>query len=650
MEEIEKNTFGKLVRFVRQSAPLIILLASILVLHLTIISSPNDVVFDEFHYVTDARRILAGEGSERLEHPPLAKLIITGGMFVLGDNPWGWRLPAIALSTLALTAFFSVCRKLGISKKTAFLATMLLGLDNLMFIQSGLAMLDVYLVSFTIFAFWFYLKGLRWWWLSAVFIAFASLSKFTGVLAVIPIGIHWLFVGYRQDMSAPHVSTEPIETDFGLSCTEPPTLSCFQPTTPPVLDNAPIASASPALQTDSTLEIDSTPESAKPNTHLKSDSSPQELGVAPPKAKQNLYSYLSSKIALSNPRLRQFWNTYSRSLIFICCMILVPVVFFVFYGVFDSIIHQKYIPYFSWGKWTNNVLDNILRAISASGTLTFENTQDGPLSSRPWEWFLSPTGSFNFFGHIFDQVKYDSFVLPYYYYPHYTGIVSPSIWLGGLMTFPFVIWKTIKRKNAAFNAAFFVLLWIVGLLLVWIPLSIATNRVSFMFYYVPVIGAVAIGLSLILSSLLNKAYSLKGSAYKHILKLTVVSFIVIHLVSFCAISPLRLPFSIPICAALLLLSLIVLGLSRSFIIKFIGAACVAVAIVRLALYSRLYDWLVTGTLLGTENIPDVSLMWTASTLIGIILTWSVYAIFHQVESIILQTKFTSTTNDTPAPQ
>jgi len=90
-----------------------------------------------------------------MEHPPFAKLIIAGGIEIFGDNPWGWRMPAVILSTIALIAFYDICRKLGGSHKTAFLATMFLGLENLMFIHSGMAMLDIYVVVFTIFAFWF---------------------------------------------------------------------------------------------------------------------------------------------------------------------------------------------------------------------------------------------------------------------------------------------------------------------------------------------------------------------------------------------------------------------------------------------------------------------------------------------------------------
>lgn len=117
MEKI-KTGFKKLIHW--QYFPLLVLLLVVLGLHLATITHPNEPLFDEQHYVPDARRIVTGEGTLRVEHPPLAKLIIAGGIEIFGDNPWGWRMPAVILSTVALIAFYDICRKLGTSHKTSF--------------------------------------------------------------------------------------------------------------------------------------------------------------------------------------------------------------------------------------------------------------------------------------------------------------------------------------------------------------------------------------------------------------------------------------------------------------------------------------------------------------------------------------------------
>ena len=68
-----------------------LLVLVILALHFSTIMQPNEPVFDEQFYVTDARNILQGVGSVRAEHPPLGKLFIALGIFLFGDNPFGWR-------------------------------------------------------------------------------------------------------------------------------------------------------------------------------------------------------------------------------------------------------------------------------------------------------------------------------------------------------------------------------------------------------------------------------------------------------------------------------------------------------------------------------------------------------------------------------
>ena len=91
---------------------LVLVLASV-VLHLAVITSPpGATIFDEPAYVRDARRINDEARTERPEHPPLGKLIIAKGVALFGDNPWGWRLPAVIFSSAGLVFFYGICRRL----------------------------------------------------------------------------------------------------------------------------------------------------------------------------------------------------------------------------------------------------------------------------------------------------------------------------------------------------------------------------------------------------------------------------------------------------------------------------------------------------------------------------------------------------------
>jgi len=162
----------------------------ILVMHFSTIMQPNEPVFDEKFYVTDARHILAGEGSARIEHPPLGKLFIASGMLLFGDNPFGWRFFSVLFGAIGSVLFYLICRQLSMSRESSFLATFLLSLENMSFVQAGVAMLDVYSLTFALCSFWLYLKGK--YLASGVSIGLSALAKLNGALALPVILLHWL--------------------------------------------------------------------------------------------------------------------------------------------------------------------------------------------------------------------------------------------------------------------------------------------------------------------------------------------------------------------------------------------------------------------------------------------------------------------------
>src|SRR5437867_3772734 len=75
----------------------------------------HGLIFDELYYVNAARRIIGREVPKdepyadapaghdpNAEHPPLAKLIMAGGMLAFGDGPLGWRFGSVVFGTLAI--------------------------------------------------------------------------------------------------------------------------------------------------------------------------------------------------------------------------------------------------------------------------------------------------------------------------------------------------------------------------------------------------------------------------------------------------------------------------------------------------------------------------------------------------------------------
>jgi dolichyl-phosphate-mannose-protein mannosyltransferase len=65
----------------------------------------------------------------------------------------------------------------------------------------------------------------------------------------------------------------------------------------------------------------------------------------------------------------------------------------------------------------------------------------------------------------------------------------------------YMIWRAVRGSDAGL----FGFAWFVGTFVLWIPISIATNRVSFPFYFYPTIGALCIGMGMALAELIKWA-------------------------------------------------------------------------------------------------------------------------------------------------
>jgi dolichyl-phosphate-mannose-protein mannosyltransferase len=175
---------------------LVFLLALLaLLLHLFVIPYGDLPIFDEHHYVPEARSIIHQEELTIPEHPPLGKLFIACGIYVFGDNPWGWRVPSTIFAVASIVLFYLICRKL-VGQWAALLASLLFIFESLTFVISGLAMLNVFSLTFMLLAFLFYLQDR--YVLSGVSLALSGVCKMTGLLGGLVILVHWFITKRRH--------------------------------------------------------------------------------------------------------------------------------------------------------------------------------------------------------------------------------------------------------------------------------------------------------------------------------------------------------------------------------------------------------------------------------------------------------------------
>lgn len=201
--------------------------AGIRLVHVAI---PESRIFDEKYYAKDA--CLYADGSSSIcgsaaeitgVHPPLGKWLIAVGIRGFGYNSLGWRIAAVAAGAVTIGILYMLARELLRSTLAATSAAGLLAIDPLHFVQSRVAMLDIFVPLFGLAAFYFLLldrnralsgaserarfSSLNRPWRAAAGIAAgaATASKWSGaliVVALIALSIAWETAVRRADGGA----------------------------------------------------------------------------------------------------------------------------------------------------------------------------------------------------------------------------------------------------------------------------------------------------------------------------------------------------------------------------------------------------------------------------------------------------------------
>jgi dolichyl-phosphate-mannose--protein O-mannosyl transferase len=192
------------------------------------LSVPHAVIFDETYYVPDALGILRfgvehnyvanrnpllargdghvfSAGGEFVVHPPFGKILIAGGEWAFGLNPFGWRFATAVVGSLAILLLARIARRMTRSTLLGCVAGLLLALDGLEFVMSRTALLDIFVMFWVLAAFGCLVVdrdrtrarladaaaagrasaprlGIRWWRLAAgVCLGLACASKWNGI-------------------------------------------------------------------------------------------------------------------------------------------------------------------------------------------------------------------------------------------------------------------------------------------------------------------------------------------------------------------------------------------------------------------------------------------------------------------------------------
>jgi dolichyl-phosphate-mannose-protein mannosyltransferase len=175
---------------------LLILLLAAEILFLVNLQHPLQMYFDETHYVPAARDLINGVAYRNVEHPLAAKTLIGLSMLLFGDTTLGWRLMSTFFGCVTIAALFLITQSLFRDVRVSLMAGVLALLNQLLFIQARIAMLDVYMGAFLLLALWCLIdsygreRGVR-----------IRLIACGGLLGL-AVGSKWLAIPYAAAMGA----------------------------------------------------------------------------------------------------------------------------------------------------------------------------------------------------------------------------------------------------------------------------------------------------------------------------------------------------------------------------------------------------------------------------------------------------------------
>jgi dolichyl-phosphate-mannose-protein mannosyltransferase len=123
-------------------------------------------------------------------HPPLAKQLMALSIRIFGDVPLGWRYPSVLFGSLTIVAMYLCGLALFAAQVPAVASALLTFFNQMVFVQSWIAMLDIFALAFGLFAIAAFIHGFRkqnphvWFGLAGLAFGLSTACKWSGLFAL----------------------------------------------------------------------------------------------------------------------------------------------------------------------------------------------------------------------------------------------------------------------------------------------------------------------------------------------------------------------------------------------------------------------------------------------------------------------------------
>ena len=157
------------------------------------VTTPEQFYFDEVHYVPAARQMLEPVMPTPMlnpMHPPLAKQLMAISIRTFGDVPLGWRYPSVLFGSLAIVAMYLCGLALFAARGPALASSLVAFFNQMVFVQSRIAMRDIFALAFGLFAIAAFIGGFRkprphsWFALAGLAFGLSIACKWSGLFTL----------------------------------------------------------------------------------------------------------------------------------------------------------------------------------------------------------------------------------------------------------------------------------------------------------------------------------------------------------------------------------------------------------------------------------------------------------------------------------
>ena len=157
----------------------------------------NSSYFDEIYHARTAWEHSESIWPYEISHPPLAKIILSIGIELLGMTPFGWRFMGTLFGVLMLPLMYEFLRRMFGGLWVPALGSIILATDFMHFSQTRIATIDSYAVFFILLMYYFMYRyvtedsklSLA---LCGVSFGLGAASKWTCLYAGLGLGVLWL--------------------------------------------------------------------------------------------------------------------------------------------------------------------------------------------------------------------------------------------------------------------------------------------------------------------------------------------------------------------------------------------------------------------------------------------------------------------------